>query len=114
VINAGPQRREKEFPIPLSGDEILHVRIVRENGTVTEFCVSYELFVMGVSYQPCRIDNSHGIVHLDVFDARGTRIDQQDLEHIEPRLMVPESLNRMKIIIKYHRARIIRELVAGW
>ncbi len=113
MTNSVRQLREKEFSVPLSGDDILHVRFVKEGGTVVEFCVSYELFVMGVSYQPCRIDNAHGAIHLDIFDAYGRKIDRQMLEYVPPNEMVPEALNRMKTLVKYHRDRIMKELAAG-
>jgi len=109
----GTQRREKRFAIPISGDELLHVRIVREDGTITEFAISYELFIMGIAYEPCRIDNAHGTTHVDVFDTSGKKIEQRSLGYTEPRETVPEALKHMKSLIRYHRERFLRELAEG-
>ncbi len=101
---------EKEFRVPVSDDEWFNFRIVTERGVVQEFCVAYVMEVKGEAYQPCRIDNAHGDVHLDILDATGTTIRTEQLGHVEANEMVSFARARLRERIEQERIRILREL----
>ncbi len=84
-----------------------------EKGLVTDFCVAYELTVAGVRYQPCRIDNAHGQVHMDILDTEGDKVGREELGYVEPRAMVVSARDYIETKIKLHRLRILRELGLG-
>ncbi len=103
-------RREKRFRRYLSADDILHFRIVREDGSVEEVAIAYELIIEGTSYHPCRIDNAHGEIHMDRLDVNGNKIGRIMLGHIEPRMMIARGLNLILVSIENERNRILQEL----
>lgn len=92
--------------------ERLHIRIDLEGRPpmVTNFSVAYELEINGISYQPLRIDNAHGEVHMDILDAAGVRVRREALGHMEPRDMVTVAREQVENRITHHRQRIFREL----
>lgn len=101
---------ENEFRVPVSEDEWFHFRIVTERGVVQEFCVAYVILVEGKAYQPCRIDNAHGDVHLDILDAAGNTIWKEPLGHVEANDMVSFARARLRERIEQERDRILEEL----
>lgn len=105
-----PNAREKSYKRYLSGDDILHVRMVIEKGLVIEFAIAYELIVDGISYQPCRIDNAHGEVHIDAFRASGERLPRAHLGKFNERTVVSDAMEKLLEVIDEHRTRVLREL----
>lgn len=103
-------RREKRYKRYLSGDDILHVRIVTEGGRVVEFAIAYELVVGGTSYGPCRVDNAHGEVHIDAFRVDGTRLPREDLGKFDERTVVTDAMERLVDRLDFHRTRFLQEL----
>jgi hypothetical protein len=106
----------KEFIIPLvetGYEESFHVTISHDGATVTRFCIAYVLTIGETQYQPCRINNAHGSVHMDVFDAQGERLPSEELPHmdvIETRDMVSLAREYLEDKLRFHRERILREL----
>jgi len=100
----------KAYKRYLSGDDILHVRMVIERGRVIEFAISYELIVDGVSYEPCRVDNAHGEVHVDAFRVDRTRLPREYLGKFNERTVVRDAMQRLMEVIDAHRTRVLREL----
>jgi hypothetical protein len=103
-------RRVKEYRRWLSAEDILHVRIVRDNGDVVEFAIGYELRVCGHSYHPCRVDNSHGTVHMDILDLNGDRVERRELPYVDPRRAIADGMEVLLDVIEQERERILQEL----
>lgn len=51
---------------------------------MTGWAFSYELEVGGKSYNPCRVDTTHGYAHLDVVGADGSLIEKIPLGEVPP------------------------------
>ncbi len=103
-------RREKRFVNPLSDTERLHYRIVRENGTVVEAAIVYEIDVSGRSCQVCRVDNAHGELHLDRLDTQGNSFEKRMLGHAEPRHLTSRGFEALVEVMDQERARFLRDL----
>ncbi len=102
-----PIRRVKEYVRHLTHEERIHVRIEKENGTVTRWVLSYELEIDGRSMNPCRIDNAHGYAHVDAENADGSPLrEKQGLGECRPE----QAAQLIEDILIEHRRRIMREL----
>jgi hypothetical protein len=100
-------RRVKEFVRHISHEERIHVRIEKENGTVTSWVFSYEIEISGRSINPCRIDNAHGYAHVDAETADGQPFgEKQPLGQCQPE----QAAELLEEILIQHRRRVLGEL----
>jgi len=66
----------KSFSIPLSDEDVLHVRIVIEQRAVVDYAVRYEAIIEHRAVQLVLCDGSHGRGHCHRLDEKGEKIDR--------------------------------------
>ena len=77
-----PVRREKGWEVALSGDgDFLRYRVVKENGSVIDFLVQYEVTLDGQRTPVVRYDGSHPRCHFDRYNrSSSSRVEKHWLD----------------------------------